>query len=167
MPRKSTHRLTTNSPVGEPFSATPASPFSRTGAIFLNYPRVGAMQHLCCYDYCSPTRPNSMANRRSNEDARFTFLDDAYRTAFRNWAENVQCVKASQQFRVSRHLEDAEETRTSEEFIYRENRNRLAEFMLDRRKSTVRPFPRRSLDGQNEPFGEAASRAVLKSCDCH
>jgi hypothetical protein len=103
-----------------------------------------------------------MANRRSNEHAHFTFLDLAYRQAFRNWAENVQCLKASQQFRCSRHVEDAEETRTSEEFIYRKSRNRLAEFMLDRLKSTVRSFRRRSLDGQNERPGEAASRRRLE-----
>jgi hypothetical protein len=112
-------------------------------------PRAGAMQHVYRYHSCSSTRLNSMGDRRSNEHTRFTLLDDAYRIAFINWAGYVQCLKAPQQFRVSRRQENAEETRTSKELIYRESRSGLAEFMLDRLKTTARRFPRRSLDGQN------------------
>jgi hypothetical protein len=112
-------------------------------------PRTRAMQHVYRYHSCSSTRLNSMGDRRSNEHTRFTLLDDAYRIAFINWAGYVQCLKAPQQFRVSRRQENAEETRTSKELIYRESRSGLAEFMLDRLKTTARRFPRRSLDGQN------------------
>ena len=119
------------------------------------------------YDSCqflSRARLNSMANRRSDEHARFMALDGAYRTAFINWAGWVKPSKELQQASGMRTSEDAEDTRNSKEFIYRESRNRLTEFML--RESNA-GFPLHWTYGLDEPFGEAGSRAILKSCDCH
>jgi hypothetical protein len=92
-----------------------------------------------CDQFLSRARLNSMADRRSHEHARFMALDGAYRTVFTSWAGRATPYQLSQEASGKRDFENAE-----------------------------RPgFPLDSTYGKDEPFGEAGSRAILKSCDLH